>query len=543
MNFLSRLSIKIKILVIPVIAIIGFIAALAVNGSISSDNSARLAQIQDLFFPVVQSSRENIVRINRTEELLNTAVSTGEGDMIYSAESTFKELKSKLGEQKELWPDKAATIEELESLSDKYFQVAVRLSNGMINGDLNPEEMPSLVQKMNESLARLKRGLTELNEGALQAFYRTVEQSNEAATNAFVTTLILSLVAIAIIILISASVIMMITRNINTMLESLKDIASGEGDLTKRINQSSYDEIGDLVHWFNQFMNKLHESINEVVKSIQPLARVSGELGDMTNKSIQITDEQSRATDQVTQDVDDMFRSVQAVAQNASSAAEAAREADQEAKAGRSVVTQSVEYINDLAGEVERAAEVISKLEADTENVGTILDVIKGIAEQTNLLALNAAIEAARAGEQGRGFAVVADEVRTLASKTHESTEEIQRMIERLQKGSSEAVTAMETSQSGVTTSVDQITRIDEHLKSMRSSAESMRSMNEQIAQAISEQHSAIAEVNSNLTSIREVSDSTLEQTQSCKQKSDDLSAMSVSLKNQLAHFRTAQSD
>jgi len=538
MNFLSRLSIKIKILVIPVIAIIGFIAALAVNGSISSDNSARLAQIQDLFFPVVQSSRENIVRINRTEELLNTAVSTGEGDMIYSAESTFKELKSKLGEQKELWPDKAATIEELESLSDKYFQVAVRLSNGMINGDLNPEEMPSLVQKMNESLARLKRGLTELNEGALQAFYRTVEQSNEAATNAFVTTLILSLVAIAIIILISASVIMMITRNINTMLESLKDIASGEGDLTKRIKQSSYDEIGDLVHWFNQFMNKLHESINEVVKSIQPLARVSGELGDMTNKSIQITDEQSRATDQVTQDVDDMFRSVQAVAQNASSAAEAAREADQEAKAGRSVVTQSVEYINDLAGEVERAAEVISKLEADTENVGTILDVIKGIAEQTNLLALNAAIEAARAGEQGRGFAVVADEVRTLASRTQDSTQEIQRVIEELQAAARSAAEVMSHSQEQAKMSVDQAAKTDASLATITDKVESITRMNTEIASATGQQEKVSNSIKTNVDGIRTNANAAVKNVQEVEAASESLLEISQNLRKITGQFK-----
>jgi len=538
MNLLSRLSIKFKILVIPAIAIIGFIASLAVNATISNDNSDRLAQIQDLFFPVVQSSRENIVRINRTEELLNTAVSTGEGDMIYSAESTFKELKSKLAEQRELWPEKAAAITELEGLSDAYFQVAAKLSNGMINGDLNPEEMPSLVQKMNESLAKLKRGLTELNEGALQAFYRTVEESNAAATNAFVTTLILSLVAIATIILISASIIMMIIKNINTMLESLKDIASGEGDLTKRITQSSQDEIGDLVHWFNQFMNKLHESINEVVKSIQPLARVSTDLGDMTNKTSQITDEQSRATDEVTRYVDDMFSSVQNVAQNASSAAEAAREADSEAKAGRGVVTQSVESINDLAGEVERAAEVIGKLEADTENVGTILDVIKGIAEQTNLLALNAAIEAARAGEQGRGFAVVADEVRTLASRTQDSTQEIQRVIEELQAAARSAAEVMSHSQDQAKMSVDQAAKTDASLATITEKVESITRMNTEIASATGEQEKVSNSIKTNVDGIRTNANAAVKNVQEVEAASESLLEISKNLRKITGQFK-----
>lgn len=538
MNLLSRLSIKFKILVIPAIAIIGFIASLAVNATISNDNAGRLAQIQDLFFPVVQSSRENIVRINRTEELLNTAVSTGEGDMIYSAESTFKELKDKLSEQKSLWPEKAASIEELEALSDTYFKVAVKLSGGMIDGNLNPEEMPSLVQQMNESLAKLKRGLTELNEGALQAFYRTVEQSNAAATNAFVTTLILSLVAIATIILISASIIMMITRNINTMLESLKDIASGEGDLTKRIKQSSQDEIGDLVHWFNQFMNKLHESINEVVKSIQPLARVSTDLGDMTNKTSQITDEQSRATDEVTRYVDDMFSSVQNVAQNASSAAEAAREADSEAKAGRSVVTQSVESINDLAGEVERAAEVIRKLEADTENVGTILDVIKGIAEQTNLLALNAAIEAARAGEQGRGFAVVADEVRTLASRTQDSTQEIQRVIEELQTAARSAAEVMSHSQDQAKMSVEQAAKTDASLATITEKVESITRMNTEIASATGEQEKVSNSIKTNVDGIRTNANAAVKNVQEVEEASESLLEISKNLRKITGQFK-----
>lgn len=538
MNLLSRLSIKFKILVIPAIAIIGFIASLAVNATISSDNSDRLAQIQDLFFPVVQSSRENIVRINRTEELLNTAVSTGEGDMIYSAESTFKELKTKLAEQRELWPNKATAITELEGLSDAYFEVAVKLSNGMINGDLNPEEMPSLVQKMNESLAKLKRGLTELNEGALQAFYRTVEESNAAATNAFVTTLILSLVAIATIILISASIIMMIIKNINTMLESLKDIASGEGDLTKRIKQSSQDEIGDLVHWFNQFMNKLHESINEVVKSIQPLARVSTDLGDMTNKTSQITDEQSKATDEVTRYVDDMFSSVQNVAQNASSAAEAAREADSEAKAGRGVVTQSVESINDLAGEVERAAEVIGKLEADTENVGTILDVIKGIAEQTNLLALNAAIEAARAGEQGRGFAVVADEVRTLASRTQDSTQEIQRVIEELQAAARSAAEVMSHSQDQAKMSVDQAAKTDASLATITEKVESITRMNTEIASATGEQEKVSNSIKTNVDGIRTNANAAVKNVQEVEAASESLLEISKNLRKITGQFK-----
>ncbi len=538
MNLLSRFSIKAKILVIPAIAVLGFIANLAVNTSINADNTERLAQIQNLYFPVVQSSRENLVRINRAEELLNTAVSTGESEMVDTAKRTFAELITKVEEQMQLWPEMNETLQATEIQAKNYFKIALKLSEGMVNGNLDPSEIPSLVQQMNQGLSATKRQLTEFNESALQAFYKTVDDSNKAANNALVSGLVLSIASIFVIVLISASIVLLITRNLNTMLESLKDIASGEGDLTKRIQQNSEDEIGDLIHWFNQFMDKLHGSISEIMKSTDPLARVSADLGDMTNKTSQITDEQSKATDEVTRSVDDMFSSVQNVAQNASSAAMAAREADNEAKAGRAVVTQSVESINDLASEVERAANVISKLEADTENVGTILDVIKGIAEQTNLLALNAAIEAARAGEQGRGFAVVADEVRTLASRTQDSTQEIQRVIEELQSAARSAAEVMSHSQEQAKTSVEQAAKTDASLATITEKVGSITRMNTEIADATGEQEKVSNSIKTNVEGIRKNATEAVKNVQEVEKASESLLLISNNLRKITGQFK-----
>ena len=538
MNFLSRISIKAKILVIPAVAVIGFIASLAVNTSINSDNTERLAQIQNLYFPVVQSSRENVVRINRTEELLNAAVSTGETESLSTAKSTFEDLITKVNEQKTLWPEMIDTLDEVERQAKGYFSVAWKLSEGMVEGGLDPAQLPVLVKQMNKSLNETKNQLNQFNESALRAFHKTVKDSNEAASNALATGLLLSGLSIVIIVLISASIVLLITRNLNTMLESLKDIASGEGDLTKRIEQNSEDEIGALIHWFNQFMEKLHSSIDNVVKSIEPLTRLSLDLRDMTNKTAEITSEQSQATDDVTRSVDEMFSSVQNVAQNASSAASAAKEADAEAKAGRAVVTQSVESINDLASEVERAATVIGKLEADTENVGTILDVIKGIAEQTNLLALNAAIEAARAGEQGRGFAVVADEVRTLASRTQDSTQEIQRVIEELQSAARSAAEVMSHSQEQANASVEQAAKTDSSLATITEKVGSITSMNMEIADATGEQEKVSNSIKSNVEGIRVNADKAVKNVQEVEAASDSLAEISNNLKKITGQFR-----
>ena len=538
MKLLSRLSIKVKILVIPAIAIIGFLTSLVVNTQINNANTERLAQIQDLYFPIVQSSRDNIVNINRIEELLNTAVSTGEADMVDSAKSMYQSLMESLAKQKALWPLKEGDITSLNAEIKGYFTAALRLSDGMVNGSLDPAEMPTLVGEMNKRLSNSKKQLAIFNEDALQAFYRTVEESNDAAHSALVSSLFLSVISIITIIVISASVVLMITRNLNMMLESLKDIASGEGDLTKRIQQSSEDEIGDLVHWFNQFMEKLHQSINEVVNSITPLARVSTDLGEMTNRTSQITEEQSRATDEVTRSVDEMFSSVQNVAQNASSAANAANEADSEAKAGRIVVTQSVESINDLAGEVERAAQVISKLESDTENVGAILDVIKGIAEQTNLLALNAAIEAARAGEQGRGFAVVADELRKLASRTQDSTQEIQRVIEELQSAARSAAEVMSHSQVQAKNSVEHAAKTDASLATITEKVGSITTMNTEIADATGEQEKVSDSIKMNVEGIRKNADAAVKNVQEVETASESLLQISNDLRKITGQFK-----
>jgi len=233
-----------------------------------------------------------------------------------------------------------------------------------------------------------------------------------------------------------------------------------------------------------------------------------------------------------------MFSSVQAVASNASSAAEAAKEADSEAKAGRGVVTQSVESINDLASEVERAANVIGKLEADTENVGTILDVIKGIAEQTNLLALNAAIEAARAGEQGRGFAVVADEVRTLASRTQDSTQEIQRVIEELQSAARSAAEVMSHSQEQAKTSVEQAAKTDASLATITEKVGSITQMNMEIAAATGEQEKVSNNIKTNVDGIRTNANAAVKNVQEVEAASESLLEISNNLRKITGQFR-----
>ncbi|WP_276669172.1 methyl-accepting chemotaxis protein [Thalassolituus oleivorans] len=408
----------------------------------------------------------------------------------------------------------------------------------MINGTLAPAGMAGAVETMNLALEASRTSLQNYSETSVNAFNDIVTSSNQSAQQALTLGVLVTVVTLIILIAVAWSTSRSIRTAVVGLLHSLKDIASGEGDLTRRIEKTSQDEIGDVVDWFNQFVDKLHRSIGEVVRSTRPLASVSDDLGSLTNETSQITERQSRAAEQVSGVVEEMVGSVKAVSLNASSAAKAAQEADSTAKQGRAIVNETVKSINSLAGEVERASEVIRQLEADTANVGSILDVIKGIAEQTNLLALNAAIEAARAGEQGRGFAVVADEVRTLASRTQDSTQEIQTVIEQLQAAARSAVDVMSSSKERAQTSVNQAAKTDESLQAITEKVESITTMNNQIAAATDRQEKAAYSIKENVVGIRETSEIAMASMQKVEAASKALTDISRTLQTVTDQFK-----
>jgi methyl-accepting chemotaxis protein len=236
--------------------------------------------------------------------------------------------------------------------------------------------------------------------------------------------------------------------------------------------------------------------------------------------------------------MNEMSATVQEVARNAVEAAAAAKDADSTFDEGKQVVDRVISAIGELAGEVESAATVIQQLEVESRNIGSVLDVIKSIAEQTNLLALNAAIEAARAGEQGRGFAVVADEVRTLAGRTQESTQEIEEMISKLQSGTNNAVNVMAAGKEMTQVGVDQAAAAGEALKTINAAVAQISSMNTQIASAAEEQSSVTEEINRSIVSINEVAEQSATGAQHTAEASTDLARLADQLKNLVDRFK-----
>jgi aerotaxis receptor len=297
------------------------------------------------------------------------------------------------------------------------------------------------------------------------------------------------------------------------------------------------DEAGELMFAMKMLEAEAGAVVGRIADASLQLSGTADQLvAAVEHSSVGIRQQQGE-TDQVATAITEMAASVQEVARNAQNTADAADKADAEARAGRQVVADTSSAIGRLAAEVEKASDVIRQLEAHSSEITSVLDVIRGIAEQTNLLALNAAIEAARAGEQGRGFAVVADEVRTLASRTQQSTQEIRAMIEKLQEGARSAVKVMGLSREQADNSVEQARHAAASLESITRSVGVITDMSAQIATAVEQQSAVGEEINRNIISIRHISDANAHTGAESEQAAQNVAHLALSLRNLATQF------
>lgn len=318
----------------------------------------------------------------------------------------------------------------------------------------------------------------------------------------------------------------------------VNELAAGDGDLTQRLNLGGNDELSDMGNSINEFVDKVHKLVQEVSASTAEVATAADELEKITEQSSTSVQRHHVETEQVATAMNEMTATVQEVAQSALSASDAAQEADTATAEGGRVVAHTENSIDQLALEVEKAAAAMGLVGEHSDQISTVLDVIRGIAEQTNLLALNAAIEAARAGEQGRGFAVVADEVRSLAQRTQGATEEIHTMIEQLQQGTRNAIDVMQVGRSQADNSVQSAADARQSLERIATAVARIRDMNTSIASAAEEQSAVAEEINRNVTNINDVTLQVSDSTEQTRNSSGNLARLAELLQSQVSHFK-----
>ncbi|MDA0148366.1 methyl-accepting chemotaxis protein [Vibrio sp. LaRot3] len=424
--------------------------------------------------------------------------------------------------------DASLTLKDLSVISgDLNMALIERLSNKVELEETSISGVASLLTTRSVPNTDWYLALVIDKEHAFQAHRQLVKDSA-----------IMSVLQVVMIALISLFIIKKALAPLGTLSSSIEDLSAGNGDLTKRIEVKSQDEIGILATHVNAFIAKLQEMVGDISNSSHSLdeqSKVSTKVARKISDELQV---QLNEVSQIATAVHEMSATAEEVANNAKTTADSAIASTDHCNNGKQVIVRNQESITNLAIQVENAAKVIGELERNALDINTILSTISDIAEQTNLLALNAAIEAARAGEQGRGFAVVADEVRVLSQRTHSSTEEIRQMIESLQKNSVEAVESMQQSQQLAASSVEDANDATAALEQIAVSIQQISDMASQISNAASEQRTVTEEVSMNIQQANDVSNRLSDQADSSRALSEDLRGIAKRLHKQVQMFK-----
>jgi methyl-accepting chemotaxis protein len=481
-----------KIIAILAVAILSFAVNLTINISAISKNQLLLETLENTSIHLVNLTSENVTAWQRIDELYTQSVSFGDEDLIADANMALESLLSNLQKIKTL--DKTfSNIEMISSKANKYNEIANKISLDFINEEIDFQSAQPYIKTKSALFDEVVETLNNDKRSAATMFNNLVAETVNNSSESRDLSIILGISLLLLMTVLSIFIARSISKSVISIDDSLKELAEGDGDLTNQLAITSNDELGSVVKHFNVFTQMLRGIVKEVVAVVAPLTLSAEQLAKKVQQVDSNIQEQSNVAAVTKQSMIEMQSSVADIAKSAAQAASAAEAGELEVNQGMENVQHSLSVSGELTENIVNASSVINQLAQDSQNMNQILDVINSIADQTNLLALNAAIEAARAGEHGRGFAVVADEVRNLASRTALSTTEVRDLLDKLISAADQSVKSMATAKDKATSNENISREVDDSLTKIKEQIGHISSMNNQIAAATEEQ-SIVAE-------------------------------------------------
>ncbi|QLE87025.1 HAMP domain-containing protein [Shewanella sp. Scap07] len=504
----DSLSIKIKYSIPLFIALLALITVMFANQLLTNKLEQSAEVFPDSFIPAISAvlnADRDLYQARVAEvELVNSAANAG--DLVATIEENAQQAKQRFNQYRDLmaaYPDVLASLQGFERAYDVWERNVQQVISLAASDRL--QEARSLAQGASvESFAELRDLYDLAGESAFTKAELLKKQIRDSNAGYKTVALIVTISVLLLSIITAVYSQKLLLQRLQEIKNGINEITSGGGDLTQKIAIKQRDEIGELGQAFNEFIESLHGLISQVRQEVVQLSSSREQLMLSANSGLAVADKQSSASDMIVSAVHQMSMSTKELADIASTTADETKSAMVKAQQGSEKIKESVLEIDHLYGSIENAAQGSKKLSEDSNNISGVLDVIRGVAEQTNLLALNAAIEAARAGEQGRGFAVVADEVRSLAQKTQESTDSIQVMIEALQAGVGDVVNQIEDGFNKVSSTVNLIRETEQSLERILASISTVSDMTTQTAAATEEQTAVTDDINKNLHSLNE---------------------------------------
>ncbi|OUS51926.1 methyl-accepting chemotaxis protein [Shewanella sp. SACH] len=538
MNFFNNISIFKKVIAIFILAVIIFALNLSISVISINKNRTTLNYMEQQVYQRVELANQNVFFIQRLDELYTQSVSFADEDLLTNAGTMYESLRKNLQQLDNVDPSQANQLNNLSAKLTRYNDMTIKLAKGMLAGTIDMANIGQISQEKSQAYEAVLNEIQNYKQEKVLEFKQSIKEAGDRSEQSLWLTLSIGIALLIVMFIVTIAIARAISSSARNVAQSLSELADGKGDLSHKLNVSGSDELGQVSSNFNRFLGLLGDSIRRVVNVTDPLLASSHSLKQRMEDATHATQKQSHDASAVQVSMEDMRHSVIEISQNARQAASAAQIAEKEAMQGMTVVQRTIDISQELNTGIQAASNSINELARDTENVTSILNVITSIAEQTNLLALNAAIEAARAGEQGRGFAVVADEVRALASKTADATTEIRHVLQNLKTAAISSVNTMNVAMSKSSENETNAQNTGSALKSIQQQIVSINSMNTHIASATEEQASVASQVVDNVVNMNASFEQTLQILSQVRNVSEGLVDFADELKNATSQFK-----